>query len=115
MAVGLSCAAEQLLNEDHHLILLDGAGVVLVEGAEHLVEGLSRELITGSEVAKSVLNELLGLILVESAGLIDIVSVPDLVDDALDRLFLRSGHLKDIIINNTLNWGFGVLGVPYPP
>ena len=41
MAVGLSYAAEQLLNEDHHLILLDGARVVLVEGDEHLVEGLS--------------------------------------------------------------------------
>ena len=93
----LSVAAEQLLDEDDHLILLDGAGVVLVESAEHFVEGFRGELITGSEVAESVLNELLGLFLVESAGLINIVGVPDLVDDALNRLFLRCSHLKDII------------------
>ena len=63
----LSVAAEQLLDEDDHLILLDGAGVVLVEGAEHLVEGLRGELITGTEVAESVLDELLGLFLVKGA------------------------------------------------
>ena len=87
-----SCASEQLLDEDNHLGLLDGAGVVLVEGTEDFVKGLLRELVAGSEVAKSVLNELLGLVLVECAGLIDIVSVPDLVDDALNRLFLRGSH-----------------------
>ena len=64
-AGGRSIAAEQLLDEDNHLILLDGAGVVLVEGAEHLVEGLRGELITGTEVAESVLDELLGLFLVK--------------------------------------------------
>ena len=58
-------ASEQLLNENNHLFLLDGAGVVLVEGREDLVESLRGELVTGAEVAQSVLDELLGLFLVE--------------------------------------------------
>ena len=88
-----SCATEQLLDEDDHLVFLDGAGVVLVEGAEDFVESLLRELVAGSEVAKSVLNELLSFLLIELARLVDVVSVPDLVDDALNRLFLRGCHL----------------------
>ena len=60
-------ASEQLLNENNHLFLLDGAGVVLVEGREDLVESLRGELVTGAEVAQSVLDELLGLFLVEGA------------------------------------------------
>ena len=60
-----SASTEQLLNENNHLVLLDGAGVVLVEGREDLVESLRGELVTGAEVAQSVLDELLGLFLVE--------------------------------------------------
>ena len=62
-----SASTEQLLNENNHLVLLDGAGVVLVEGREDLVESLRGELVTGAEVAQSVLDELLGLFLVEGA------------------------------------------------
>ena len=62
-----SVATEQLLDENDHLILLNGAGVVLVEGREDLIESLRGELVTGAEVAQSVLNELLGLFLVEGA------------------------------------------------
>ena len=89
-----SVATKQLLNEDNHLVLLDGAGVVLVEGREDLIESLRGELVTRAEVAESVLDKLLGLFLVESARLIDIIRVPDLVNDALDSLLLRGGHIS---------------------
>ena len=62
-----SVSTEQLLNENNHLVLLNGAGVVLVEGREDLVESLRGELVTGAEVAESVLDELLGLFLVKGA------------------------------------------------
>ena len=89
-----SAATEQLLNEDNHLVLLDGAGVVLVKGREDLIECLRGELVAGAEVAESVLDELLGLFLVKGARLIDIIRVPDLVNDALDSLLLRGGHIS---------------------
>ena len=87
-----SLSTEELLDEDNHFVLLNGTRSVLVEGGEDLIESLIRELISGSEVTEGVLNELLGLFLVECAGLIDVVSVPDLVDDALNCLFLRGCH-----------------------
>ena len=61
-----SVASEELLDEDDHLGLLNGARVVLVEGLEDFVEGLIRELVTGTEVAEGILHELLGLVLIES-------------------------------------------------
>ena len=79
-----------MLDEDDHLVLLNGARVVLVEGGEDLIEGLLGELVSGAKVAEGVLDELLGLFLVKSTALVDIVGVPDLVDDALDCLFFRS-------------------------
>ena len=85
-----SVSTKELLDEDDHLVLLDGTGVVLVEGLEDLIESLLGELVTGSEVSKGVLDELLGLFLVEGTGLVDIISVPDLVDDTLDGLLFRS-------------------------
>ena len=90
--LGRSLPSEELLDEDDHLVLLDGTGLVLVEGGEDLVEGLLGELVTGAEVTESVLNEFLGLFLIEGAGLVDIVSFPNLVDNALDSLFFRSCH-----------------------
>ena len=89
---GSSVAAEELLDEDDHLGLLDSARVVLVEGLEHFVKGLIGELVTGTEVAEGVLHELLGLLLVEGTGVVNVIGGPDLVDDSLDGLFF-SGHL----------------------
>ena len=86
-----SVSTKELLDEDDHLLLLDGAGAVLVEGGEDLVEGLRRELVTRAEVAKGILNELLGFILVEGTRVVDVVGGPDLVDDTCDSLFF-SGH-----------------------
>merc|ERR1719498_1366274 len=63
--------AEELLDEDNHFVLLDGSGVVLVEGGEDLIESLVGELVTGSEVTEGVLNELLGLLFVEGAALVN--------------------------------------------
>ena len=76
-----------MLDEDNHLSLLNGTRSVLVEGGEDLIEGLIRELISSSEVSEGVLNELLGLLFVESSTLVDIISVPDLVDNTLNGLF----------------------------
>ena len=87
-----SVSTEELFDENNHLGLLDGTGVVLVESAEDLIESFLGELITGSEVSEGVLDELLGLFLVEGTGFVDIIGVPDLVDDALDSLFFRSCH-----------------------
>ena len=88
-----SVSTEELLDEDNHLGLLDSSGVVLVEGLEDLIEGLLGEFITRSEVTKSVLDEFLGLLLIESTWFVNIVSIPDLVDNTLDSLFFWSGHL----------------------
>ena len=41
-----SVASEKLLDENDHLVLLDGSGVILIEGGEYLIESLIRELIT---------------------------------------------------------------------
>jgi hypothetical protein len=48
------------------------------------------ELVSRSEVSKSILNELLGLLLIESTAFVDIISVPDLVDNALGSLIFGS-------------------------
>ena len=82
-----SWSTEELLDEDNHLGLLDSAWSVLVEGGENLIEGFIRELISGSKVTEGILNEFLGLILVESTALVDIIGVPDLVDNTLNGLF----------------------------
>ena len=90
----LSCSVstKELLDEDDHLGFLDGSRVVLVEGLENLIEGLLGELVTRSEVTEGVLNEFLGLFLVEGSWFVDIVGIPDLVDNTLDSLFFWSGH-----------------------
>jgi len=75
-----------LLDEDNHLTFLDGSGVILIEGAEDLIESLIGELVTGSEVTEGVLNEFLGLFLIEGTALIDVIGFPDLVDDTLGNL-----------------------------
>ena len=80
-ALSISLSSEELLDENNHLVLLDGTGVVLVEGREDLIESLLGELISGSEVAEGVLDELLGLFLVEGTRFVDIISVPDLVNN----------------------------------
>ena len=90
---GQCSVAKELLDEDDHLSLLDGARVVLVESLEDFVEGLIRELVTRSEVTKGVLNELLGLFLVEGTRVVNIVGAPDLINDASDGLFF-SAHNK---------------------
>ena len=88
-----SSVSEQLLDEGHHLLLVDSAAAILVEGGEDLIEGFLGELVSGSEVSKSVLDELLGLFLVEFTGIVDIVGLPTLVDNTLDSLFFWRGHL----------------------
>ena len=57
--------AGDLLDEDGHLVLLDGAGAVLVELLEALVEILLGELTGVVHFGEGVLHELLGLLLVE--------------------------------------------------
>jgi hypothetical protein len=86
-----------LLDEDHHLWLLDGTGFVLVEGGENLIEGLMGELVSRTEVFKSVLDELLGLLLIEYTAVVDIISVPDLFDNVLDS-FIFGGCLCILFI-----------------
>ena len=98
-ARGCSRATEELLDEDHHLALLDRAGVIFVEGGEHLVECLVRELIFRAEVSKGVLDKLLSLLLVEGTASVDIVRLSDLVDHSLDCLFFWSSYwIKTIFI-----------------
>ena len=83
-----SLSSEELLDESDHLWLLDGTGVVLIEGGKDLIESLLRELVSRSEVSKSVLDELFGLILVEVAGLVFVICVPQLINDRFDGFFL---------------------------
>ena len=87
---GQCSGAEELLDEDDHLSLLDGARVVLVESLEDFVEGLIRELVSGTEVAKGVLNELLGLLLVEGTRVVNVIGAPDLINHTTDGLFFSA-------------------------
>ena len=92
--------SEELLDEDNHLWFLDGSWSVLVEGGEDLIECLIREFISGSEVSEGILNELLGLFFVEGTALIDIVGIPDLVDDSLNGLFFSWHWFWKCLVNN---------------
>ena len=95
-----SVSSKELFDESDHLWFLDSSWVVLVEGGEHLIEGFLGELVTGSEVTEGVLNELLGLFLVESSGLVDIIGVPDLVDNTLNGLFFSWHCFWKCLVNN---------------
>ena len=86
LASSCSASSKELLNEDNHFILLDGTRSVLIEGSEHLIEGFIREFISGSEVSEGILDKLLGFLLVEGSTLVDIICVPDLVNNTLDGL-----------------------------
>ena len=77
-----SVSSKKLLDEGNHLWLLDGSGIVLVEGGEDLVKGFVGELFSSAKIAESVLHELLGLLFVKFANLVTIISVPDLLDNA---------------------------------
>ena len=94
-----SVSTEELLDENDHLALLNSSWVVLVESGENLIKGLIWEFITGSEITKGILDEFLGLLFVESTGFIGIISVPNLVNNTLNCLFLWSSHFW----NNWLN------------
>merc|ERR1711988_152486 len=72
-SVFVSSESSDLLDEEGHLVLLDGARAVLVELLEALVEVLFVELVvvvTIGHLLESVLDELLGLLLVEGTGVI---------------------------------------------
>ena len=87
-----SWSSEELLDENNHLCFLDSSWSVLVEGGEDLIESFGGELISWSKISEGILNEFLGLIFVEGTALINIISIPDLVDDTLNGLFF-SRHL----------------------
>jgi len=41
-----SASSEELLDENNHFALLNGAGAILIEGGEDLIESLIREFIS---------------------------------------------------------------------
>ena len=74
-----------LLDEDGHLVLLDGAGTVLVELLEAGLEVVLGELTGVVHLGEGVLDELLGLLLVEGAGVVLVVLSPDVVNTLSDN------------------------------
>merc|ERR1711937_300312 len=77
-----------LLDEESHLVFLDGARAVLVELLEALVEVLLVELVVVVSIGhllEGVLDELLGLVLVESAGVVLVVGTPDVLNNLGDN------------------------------
>ena len=95
-----SSVSEELLDESYHFALVDCSWSVLVESGEYLCESIIREFISRSKVSEGILNELLGLLLVEGTALIDIVGIPDLVDDTLDGLFFSWHYFWKCLVNN---------------
>merc|ERR1719261_1315685 len=86
--VFVSSESGDLLDEEGHLVLLDGARAVLVEFLEALVEVLFVELVvvvTVGHLLKSVLDELLGLLLVEGTGVVLVVGSPDIFNNLGDN------------------------------
>ena len=74
-----------LLDEDGHLVLLDGAGAVLVEFFEALLEVSLGELTGVVHLGEGVLDELLGFFFVEGAGVVLVVFSPDVVNTLSDN------------------------------
>ncbi len=76
------------LDEESHLVFLDGAWAILVEFFETFIEVLFVELIlvvSISHLLKGVLDELLGLLLVESTRVVFVVGTPDVLNDFSDN------------------------------
>ena len=73
-----------LLDEDFHLVLGDGAVAVLVELLEASLEVSLGELAVLAHLGQGVLDELLGLALVKEATVVLVVGLPDVVNALLD-------------------------------
>lgn len=84
--------ASDFLDEDSHLVFLNGAGAVLVELLEAGVEVSLGELTGVVHFAEGVLNEFLGLISVEGTGAVLVVLSPDIVN-ALSDNSINVSHL----------------------
>ena len=76
--------SSDLLNEDLHLVLGDGAAAVLVELLEAGLEVSLGELSILAHLRKSVLDKGLGLSLVKEAAAVLIVGLPNVVNALLD-------------------------------
>ena len=72
--------SSDLLDEDGHLLLLDGARAVLVELLEACIEVLLGELTAVAHLREGVLDESLSLVLVECARAVLVVLSPDVVN-----------------------------------
>lgn len=81
------------LDEDGHLLLLDGARAVLVELLEACFEVGLGELAAVAHLAQGVLDESLGLVLVESTRTVLVVFLPDIVNTLADNC-VNVCHLK---------------------
>jgi len=76
--------AGDLLDENLHLVLGDGAVTVLVELLEAGLEVLLGELAALPHLREGVLHELLGLGLVKEARVVLVIGLPDVVNALLD-------------------------------
>ena len=85
-----------LLDEDCHLVLLDGATVVLVELLEARLEVLIRECssVAAFHVNESLLDERFGLLFVEGTGVVLVVLGPYVVYALFDHCVDIATHLK---------------------
>ena len=90
--------SEELLDENDHLVFLNSAWAIFIEGLEDFIESFIREIISWSEVTKGINNEFFGLFLIEGTALVDIIFFPDLVNDTLHSLFFSGGHGKKFLI-----------------
>ena len=77
--------AGDFFDEDSHLVLLDGAGAVLVELLEALFEVGLGEFTGVVHFGEGVLDELLGFFLVEGARVVFVVLSPDVVNTLSDN------------------------------
>jgi hypothetical protein len=86
---GVNLAIDDSLDEDEHFLLLDGAGVVLVQFAEEDFEVLLAELVLFGLVTvhlgEGVHDEGSGFTSVELARCIRIVLVPDVFNNLHNR------------------------------
>lgn len=110
-ASGVDCSETcDFLDENCHLVLFDGAGVVLVELTEASVEVGLGELARVVHFAEGVLHELLGLFFIKGAGVVLVVFVPNIVNALSDyclnvrHIFFFFGNIINLLTNcNDLN------------
>ena len=86
----ISVTLEELLDENNHFRFFYSSWVIFVECWKDFIECFIWEFVSAAQVSESIFNELFGLIFVEVTTSIYVVSVPNLINNALNSTLSRT-------------------------